>query len=181
MSANESENGEKFLHEIKDAGLANYGELKDECITEFRKFMEYLNTWKGMKDPLAVVKKRFPNVNAIQSLISSGEDGYSRYMTKRKIKTWSITASIIILIIAFFVWAVDEGTKMEQQEKQYQTENASTLQEQWSQVEKTAAAVDALIAEKKFNEAIQLINTGIIFRDTSAGDYVLKAKELKYN
>ncbi len=54
--------------------------------------------------------------------------------------------------VSCFAWT--KGSEMQQQEKQYQAENSTTLEGNWDQVKKTADKVEKLIAEKKFKETL---------------------------
>ena len=183
IAMREWEKGANFLHEINTAGLANYMELKDEFIGEYKQFLVYLKSKEGIEDPAKEIKKRYPTADSIEYLMTADKNGYNKYMSARKIKKLAIIFSIVFAIVAFFIWAGIEGGKMEQEKKQYLTDNASKIQDQWSQIEKTATKIDKLIAEKNFKEAIPLINTGIVFHDPSgkADNYISKADELKHS
>ena len=183
IAMQEWEKGANFLHEINASGLANYSELKDEFIGEYKQFLVYLKSKEGKKDPAKEISKKYPTADSIEYLMTADKNGYNKYMSVRKIKKLAIIFSIVFAIVAFFIWAGIEGGKMEQEKKQYLTDNASKIQDQWSQIEKTVANVDRLIAEKNFKEAIPLINTGIVFHDPSgkADNYTSKADEIKHN
>ncbi len=65
-----------FLREIKDTGLANYTELKDEFITAYDKYLEYLKTWKARNDVDGIrIKKKFPTKEALEHLTIEGRCG----------------------------------------------------------------------------------------------------------
>lgn len=178
----EWEKGADFLHEINTAGLANYSELKGEFLEGYKQFLAYLKSKEGLNDPSKEIAKRYPTADAIEYIINADKAGFEKYMQTRKFKKWAIIFSIVFAVFAFFVYAGIQGSKMEQEKKQYLVDNASKLQEQWNQIQKTTSKVDALIAEKNFKEASKLIDAGIVFHDPSgmASDYVAKADALKH-
>jgi len=182
-SMGEWEKGADLLSELRESKLPNYAEMRDEYLRAYKSFLEYLKNKEGKKDPRKEIKTRYPTAEAIEYLINADKPGYEKYRRKRTVRKFAVIFSILFVLITFLAFAASEGKKNEQQRKQYQTDNVSKLEDQWNEVERTASKVDALIKEKKYEEAIKLVNTGITFKDSSgfASNYASNANDLRHD